>query len=792
MKLRKALSLVLAVMMLAALVVTAAADDGAVTLENAVVTPLQIGDNEVLVYYPQPNATDTLGISTTCTAPAFVVFGEGSFDATSADAFAAETGLGAIAAREGASICFVNPVEGTWSEADAAVYEMIVSAINDSSTNEVSNGISAGFDFMSGQMKSGIMATAQRIYVYGVGAGADFVAAHYIRPVVSSVTYPDGFTMTFDRSATSVTVSGLTDVSGIEPNDLPVISIGNSEEINKALAEACGNVLVDAEADYEAEYAALAGLYRRQAGVLVPVYDWAAEGITEEIKIYEVATSSDNGSAFAGTESHPVGCAIYYANDLDVQNTKVPLVFCFHGGGNTALYEAQATEWPLIGKENGFITVSVDLHYPNVTPTELVELLEQLKAEYAIDETKIYASGFSMGGCKSWDLFEQYPQVFAGLAPMDATNDLGLDSYGNQVENMNQKIEPVLEKYVKDDEYKEITESTHILTTSPQEVVKPKPNPVIIEQQKKILENQEKLNKESKEFRFSQKMKEEGKIRGRRNTSFFPPSLNFLKSFDVIEKPNYNINEEPKGELEDLSLGKNIIEKEDTSDMENLKSIYGYNQKEEFNPVLQSLQKRLEELQNKREEIKKQFEYDKKLYLKRIKNLEKIKNTKLDEMKLKFLKNEKKQNEKVIVELKIKIEQTETDTIQDREKLEGQLNYISELKNNLIKELNELQILANKSSFEDYNDYMKNDPTKIEKTNFRPDDSRYLLTNEYETSRDEEESISSYDKLNHINNTPEGFEINRQNIYLNKTLNNNYSHINTKSSKSKIAFFSCL
>ena len=397
MKLRKALSMVLAIMMLASLVVTAAADDGAVTLENAVVTPLQIGSNEVLVYYPQPNATDTLGISTTCTAPAFVVFGESSFDAEAADTFAEETGLGAIAAKEGASICFVNPVEGTWSEADAAVYEMIVSAINDSSTNEVSNGISSGFDFMSGQMKSGIMATAQRIYVYGIGAGADFVAAHYIRPVVSSVTYPDGFTMTFDRSATSVTVSGLTDVSGIEPNDLPIVSIGNSEEINKALEEACGSLLVDMEADYEAEYAALAGLYRRQAGVLVPVYDWAAEGITEEIKIYEVATSSDNGSAFAGTESHPVGCAIYYANDLDVQNTKVPLVFCFHGGGNTALYEAQATEWPLIGKENGFITVSVDLHYPNVTPTELVELLEQLKAEYAIDETKIYASGFSMG-----------------------------------------------------------------------------------------------------------------------------------------------------------------------------------------------------------------------------------------------------------------------------------------------------------------------------------------------------------------------------------------------------------
>ena len=99
---------------------------------------------------------------------------------------------------------------------------------------------------------------------------------------------------------------------------------------------------------------------------------------------------------------------------------------------------------------------------------------------------------------------------------------------------MNSKIEPVLEKYVNDDEKKEITESTHILTTPQQEVVKPKPNPVIIEQQKKIMENQEILNKESKEFRFSQKMKEEGKIRGskKRHSSFFPPSL--ISSFFEI------------------------------------------------------------------------------------------------------------------------------------------------------------------------------------------------------------------------------------------------------------------
>lgn len=130
----------------------------------------------------------------------------------------------------------------------------------------------------------------------------------------------------------------------------------------------------------------------------------------------------------------------YYAEDLDVEEGNVPLVLCFHGGGNTALYEAQATEWPEIGKEHGFMTVSVDLHYPNCSPTEIVDLIHALEEEYSIDASRIYASGFSMGGCKSWDLYEQYPEVFAGLAPMDASNEPAVDSFNNPVENPNTNV----------------------------------------------------------------------------------------------------------------------------------------------------------------------------------------------------------------------------------------------------------------------------------------------------------------------------------------------------------------
>ena len=39
----------------------------------------------------------------------------------------------------------------------------------------------------------------------------------------------------------------------------------------------------------------------------------------------------------------------------------------------------------------------------------------------AVDSSRVYGSGFSMGSVKSWGLFEQYPTLFAGLAPMSGS-----------------------------------------------------------------------------------------------------------------------------------------------------------------------------------------------------------------------------------------------------------------------------------------------------------------------------------------------------------------------------------
>ena len=332
---------------------------------------------------------------------------------------------------------------------------------------------------------------------------------------------------------------------------------------------------------------------------------------------------------------------------------------------------------------------------------------------------------------------------------------------------------PTLERFVGDDEIKDLTESTQLLTASQQEFAKPKQQEKkedknIIKQNDNLIINNE--IKESNLNNLNDKMKEEGRIKNRRETTFFSVSPNFFQQYGVMEIPNMNSNKYNKIKLDDFS-----INNDENKDLENLENMFGY-QKEETNPVLLGLYKKLEDLQKKRNEIDTQFKYEKDLYEKRLETLNNAWNTRVDRNKLNELEKINKQNKETLKELKLKVDEAEKDKIKDRQKFNEAMNYVLELKSRLIKELRELEIMAKTTSFEDYDEYMNNDPIKIEKTNFRPNDSRYLLTNEYETSRDDEESISSYDKLNNINNTPEGFEINRQkNIYLNYT--------NTKTSK---------
>lgn len=400
---------------------------------DGLITRIPAGEHEVLLYYPMPNAADTLGVVTICTAPTILVFGDTAYDEAGAAAFAQESGLAEMAAEEGASVCFVNPIDETWSDKDANAYADVAACILSTTQDPIENGVVTRLDFETQEEILQIAGNQSRIYVYGIGQGANYVANTVLK---NGTTVKMFYGYDVDVTPSACSLEGCTEITAIEKNDIPVVSVNNSDEINEILQENCGSVSEEDSQDYIAQYNQVMKLYRRQCGVINRVYDWEAEGIVESVETCEVATSPDNaGESYAGTETHPISYVVYYAEDLDVTNGNVPLVLCFHGGGNSALHETMMTDWPMIGKQNGFITCSVDQHSPNCTATEIIELIDILKSKYSIDESRIYASGFSMGGVKCWDLYEQYPEVFAALAPMDASNVPGTDTYDNPVEN---------------------------------------------------------------------------------------------------------------------------------------------------------------------------------------------------------------------------------------------------------------------------------------------------------------------------------------------------------------------
>ena len=67
--------------------------------------------------------------------------------------------------------------------------------------------------------------------------------------------------------------------------------------------------------------------------------------------------------------------------------------------------------------------------------------MEALKGRYGIDTHRIYATGFSMGSGKTWDLYEEYPEVFAGLMPVSALFPVYTSFFGcPPKENLNKTV----------------------------------------------------------------------------------------------------------------------------------------------------------------------------------------------------------------------------------------------------------------------------------------------------------------------------------------------------------------
>ena len=363
-------------------------------------------------------------------APYLLIFADKKLTSEEQISFAREHGFEKLAADFDSSVVFITPKSGDWNTAEPDILSEIIS--NSKIHQYHKDGVVIANNFFRHSIDGYyIRGAIFRIVLCGYGSGADYIAKNCLCHFEG-----DGLWGRSDLAPATCVLTGLSVLPDVKADDIPVISYGNSIEANTILEKCCKHFLkrdTAATAEvFQQDFYDFARQFRRMNGPLQIDPDLEKDGLVIEPGVAEVKTSKDNCGDDKGTVSHKIGYFAFYNKGI-FDGGAVPLVLGFHGGGDSCFFLATMAGWAKIAHRHNFLLVTIENHL-NSTATEMIELLEILKKKYNIDENRVYATGFSMGGCKTWDMVQEYPQVIAAAAPMDATFDVGCNVYGNKVE----------------------------------------------------------------------------------------------------------------------------------------------------------------------------------------------------------------------------------------------------------------------------------------------------------------------------------------------------------------------
>lgn len=412
-------------------------------MERPVVTALPDGgkcwehkyDKFFLKVYVPANDIDGQTLNYGFRAPLLLVFEEKKMSMDEAISWANDKGLAEIAANVDSSVLFVYPTcEGGWDKATEDLYGDLIAEVKMDPNYE--DGIISVTDFFTREFKGYFIRGAKfRADIYSYGKSADYVAKNLLKTLNGEYLWGPG-----EITPAMCSMENLSVVPEVSRKDIGILSVGNSAEINKAF-EGCENLLVKDTADYREDFKNFVRKFKMWCGVMEIEPDFPSMNMTEETGIVTVKTSPDNRGAFKDTKEHKVGYFAYYNNDI-FDNGPVPLLMGFHGGGDSTMYLTFVAGWYAVAHKYGFLYVAIENHQ-NVTATEVIEVIENLKKRYNIDEHRIYASGFSMGSGKTWDLYQEYPTYFAGLAPASALFPVKNNLFGQPLGDRLNMTEPV-------------------------------------------------------------------------------------------------------------------------------------------------------------------------------------------------------------------------------------------------------------------------------------------------------------------------------------------------------------
>ena len=381
------------------------------------------------VYVPQNDLMDDV-LNYGFIAPYLLVFAPQDYtnDYEGAVEFARTNNFEQIAKKYGTSVVFIYPTSANgWKDAAPDLFSEIIS--NSKIHEFYENGVVKAYNRFTKQLDAYyIRGAIFRTNLYGFGPSADYIAANCINHFEG-----DGL---WGRADCAPVACILTDLSAdakinVDAEDIPVVSYRNTTEANAIFKEKCKYFLEKQTPDIYSDFDSFVKQFRRMLGELELDPDLEKDGLKIEPAVITVKTSPDNLGKDKGSTEHKIGYFAFYNKDI-FDKGPVPLVLAFHGGGDSSFYIAYISDWSGIAHRHNFLLVAVENHL-NSTATEMVELVDHLKKVYNIDSTRIYASGFSMGGIKTWDIIQEYPTLVAAVAPMDATVDIGENVYFGKI-----------------------------------------------------------------------------------------------------------------------------------------------------------------------------------------------------------------------------------------------------------------------------------------------------------------------------------------------------------------------
>lgn len=379
---KKAISLLLTLAMLLTLSTAAlAAEPGPKVTPYKVGWPVATAEaqapaNQALTYRYTPDNFRFRGNST----PLIFVLGDTAWTEQSANEALVRGGFDRMAEDESGHILFVSPANGkTWTKDDYTVMQALATNVTDDYFQyDEKQGL-----YNEGVNDAGLLYAGRfRSYTFAEGAAQAFVKEYLDAPdatytVAQWGSLVDGFGAGFHYADTFTK----------DANLIAWETLRRSNRLNMT------------------------------------------NGVTylERYSVYADYGIEETRNVFSPTDAQTFEYLQYIPKSVDVTSTtqKYPLVLVFHGNGQNIDGYMHLMDWPVVGDKHGFITVGVSapgqpggLGHPS--NESVLELVDALSAKYPIDTTRIYSTGYSMGGMKSWELGMKNPECFAAIAPTEA------------------------------------------------------------------------------------------------------------------------------------------------------------------------------------------------------------------------------------------------------------------------------------------------------------------------------------------------------------------------------------